>query len=175
MTVTISRNALPRGFTLVEMMTSIAVLAITLALAVPSLAGIVRTSKVRAAQAELISSLMLARSEASKRGVTVSVGASAPTSGSEFSAGWTVWIDANSDGVVDSSEIVIRRYPDISSGVVLGTTGNVTRVSFGPTGFLTPAATATFKVCARSDTTKGYTVALQPVGLADVNDQATCP
>lgn len=175
MTFALSRTSLARGFTLIEMMTSIAVLAVILGTAAPSLAGLVRSSKMRAAQSELVAALMLARSEAAKRGVTVSVGASAPTAGSEFSAGWTVWIDANADGVVDSSETLIRSYPDISSAVILGTTGNVTRVSFAPTGFLTPAAVATFKVCGKSDSAKGYTVALQPVGLADISDQATCP
>ena len=164
-----------RGFTLIEMMTSIVVLAVILAIAVPNLAGFVRTSRVRGAQSELISSLMLARSEAAKRGVTVSVGASAPVAGSEFSAGWTVWIDANADGAVNAGETVIRQYPDISTAVVISSSAGATPVSFASTGFLTPASTVNFKVCGKSDTTKGYAVALQPVGLADLNDQATCP
>ncbi len=157
------------------MLTSLSVLGVIVAIAVPNLAGFVRSSKVRSAQSEMISSLMLARSEAAKRGVAVSVAASAPTLGSEFSAGWTVWIDANGNGVVDSTEVLIRRYPDIRSGVVLSTTGNVTQLIFAPTGFLAPATAVTFKVCGKGDTTKGFNVALQPVGLADVNDQATCP
>ena len=175
MSFVLPRPSLARGFTLLEMMVSISVLAVIVAIAVPNLAGFVRSSRVRAAQSELVASMMLARSEAAKRGVAVSVGASAPTTGSEFSAGWTVWVDANADGIVDNTETVIRRYADISSGVVLGTNNNVTLVAFAPTGFLAQASTVTFKVCGKTDSTKGFTVALQPVGLADLDDQTPCP
>ena len=157
------------------MMTAITVLGVMVVIATPSLGGLVRSSKVRGAQSELISSFMLARSEAAKRGVTVSIAASAPTAGSEFSAGWTVWIDANADGVVDASETVIRSYPNMGSALVISAGGGTTLISFAPTGFLTPATAVNFKVCAQGDTTKGYAVALQPVGLTDINDQATCP
>lgn len=157
------------------MMTSLIVLGILMAVAVPNLAGFVRSSKVRGAQSELVSSTMLARSEAAKRGVTVTVGALAPVLGSEFSAGWTVWVDTNANGLVDAGETVIRSYPSLSSAVVLGTTGNVTKLAFAPTGFLTPPTAVNFKVCGKSDASKGYSVSLQPVGLADLKDQVTCP
>ncbi len=164
-----------RGFTLVEMMTSIVVLAIILAFALPNLSSFVRTSRVRGAQSELIASFMLARSEATKRGLAVTVGALAPTTGNEFSAGWTVWLDTNGNGTVESGELVIRTYPSVSSGVVIST-GSQTAVTFAPTGFVTPIATTNFKVCpSMGDTNKGFTVALQPVGLADVTDQIACP
>ena len=156
-------------------MTTIVVLAVMVLIALPSLAGLVRSSKVRGAQSELISGLMLARSEAAKRGVTVSVAASVPTSGSEFSAGWTVWIDTDADGVVDAGETVIRSYPSVSSALTISSSAGATPISFASTGFLTPATAVNFKVCAQGDTAKGYAVALQPVGLTDVNDQATCP
>ena len=157
------------------MMTTIVVLAVMVLIALPSLAGLVRSSKVRGAQSELISSLMLARSEAAKRGVTVSVAASVPTSGSEFSAGWTVWIDANANGAIDSGETVIRSYPDIGTALSISSSASAVPISFASTGFLTPATAVNFKVCAKNDTTKGYAIGLQPVGLADINDQATCP
>ena len=156
-------------------MTTVAVLAVLLAVVPPSLAGFVRTSQVRAAQSELISSLMLARSEAAKRGKTVFVSAAAPAVGSEFSAGWRVWADEDSSGNFNSGDTVIREFPDIAAGVVLSTAANVTQVSFASTGFLTSASAVNFKVCGKGDTSRGSTVALQPVGLADIDDQTTCP
>ena len=169
-----SRVVSTRGFTLIEMMTTLTVLAVIMVIAVPSLSGLVRSSKVRSAQSELVASLMLARSEAAKRGVTVGVAASAPVVGSEFNKGWTVWVDANEDGVVDSTELVIRSYPALGAAVVLGTTGNVTRLAFAATGFLVPATAVNFKACGASDTAKGFSVRLDPVGLADIQEVA-CP
>ncbi|MDQ6681260.1 MAG: GspH/FimT family pseudopilin [Pseudomonadota bacterium] len=163
------------GFTLIEMMTSLAVLAILLAIVPPSLAAFVSTSRVRAAQSELVSSLMLARSEAAKRGKSVLVTALAPTSGNEFSAGWTVWVDEDDSGTRNAGDTVVRQFPNLSAGVVLSTIGNVTEVSFAPTGFLTTASAVTFKICGKNDPGKGYTAALQPMGLTDVSDRATCP
>jgi type IV fimbrial biogenesis protein FimT len=162
-----------RGFTLIELMTSLTVLAVVAVVAVPNLAGFVRSSKVRSAQSELVSSLMLARSEAAKRGTAVAVLATAPSVGNEFGAGWKVWVDTNSNGVVDGGETVLREYPGFAGAVVLSTTGNVTLLTFAPTGFA--SASVNFKVCSASDTAKGYSVALQMVGLADVAEGVTCP
>lgn len=169
-----SRSSRERGFTLVELMTTVSVMAIALAIAAPSLTGFVRSSKVRSAQSELVSSMMLARSEAAKRGVTIGMAATASGTGNEFGGGWKVWVDDNANGVIDGGEVVVRDYPGYEpSSVVLGTTGNVTLVSFAPTGFA--AASVTFKVCGASDATKGYRVVLQRVGLADVSEGVTCP
>ena len=162
-----------RGFTLIELMTSVTVVAVLLVIAAPNLAAFVRSSKVRSAQSELVASLMLARSEAAKRGVTVGVAATAGSVGNEFGGGWKVWVDDNANGAVDVGETVVRDYPGFSGAVVLGKTAGVLPVSFAPTGFA--SASVTFKVCAASDTAKGYQVVLQRVGLADVTEGVPCP
>lgn len=164
-----------RGFTLIEMMVTVSVLAVIMMVAAPSLAGFVRSSKVRSAQSEMVSSLMLARSEAAKRGVTVGVAASAPVTGDEFGKGWTVWVDTNEDGVVDSGEAVLRAYPSLNAAVVLGTIGNVSTLAFNQSGFLTPATAVNFKACGgNGDTTRGFAIRVDPVGLADIRE-VTCP
>ena len=164
-----------RGFTLVEMMVSLAVLAVMLAIVPPSLATLASTSKMRAAQSELISSLMVARSEAGKRGKTVYVTATTPTTGNEFAAGWSVWVDEDDSADYNAGDTLVRKQADLSGGVVLGTTGNVTQVAFAPSGFVSGNTSVTFKVCGKNDTSKGFSVALQPVGLADLNDTVACP
>jgi type IV fimbrial biogenesis protein FimT len=103
----------------------------------------------------------------------VGVTATAPTTGNEFGAGWKVWVDDNNSGVFDSGDTVVREYPGFAGAVVLGTTGNVSLVTFAPSGFA--STVVNFKVCSASDTTKGYSVALQMVGLADVGEGVTCP
>ncbi len=168
-----SRSARAGGFTLIELMISITVMAILLVVVAPSLAGFVRSSKVRSAQSELVSSLRLARSEATKRGISVGVVATAPVAGNEFGAGWKVWVDDNEDGLLTAGETVVRDYPGFAGSVQLGVTAGAAPVVFRPTGFATAAVS--FKVCGKNDSTKGYTVALQRVGLTDLTEGVACP
>lgn len=169
-----TRLASRRGFSLVEMMTAVAIAAIMLAIAVPNMGMFVRSSRVNASQAELVSALMLARNEAAKRGVRVGVAASAPAVGAEFSNGWTVWVDDNNDSVVDAGETVIRTYPAVAADLLVKTNG-ATVASFGAAGFLAPATPITFKVCSQAPPTKGIQILLQPVGLTDIQETSTCP
>lgn len=57
-----------RGFSLIELMVAVAILAILLALAVPSFQDMIQRNRVRTAAADLTDALNLTRSEAIKRG-----------------------------------------------------------------------------------------------------------
>lgn len=92
------------GFTLIEMMIALTVLAILLGLALPSFTAMMRNGKVRAAAESALAGLQLARSEAIKRNLQVSfafidnnptsIGTVAPAF-SSVSAGrnWAVYVD----------------------------------------------------------------------------------
>jgi type IV fimbrial biogenesis protein FimT len=80
------RRGLVPGFTLIELVTVLSVVAVLATLAAPALGGIAAAVKLRTAANDLHMSLIYARSEAMKRGSSVSV---APAGG-DFSAGWTV-------------------------------------------------------------------------------------
>lgn len=69
------------GFSLVELMTAITVVAILGAIALPSYRQFVLTQRLRQASYDLMSSLMFARSEAIKRNAAVSV--------TQAAGGWT--------------------------------------------------------------------------------------
>jgi type IV fimbrial biogenesis protein FimT len=62
-----------RGFTLIEMMVTIAVMAILLSLAVPSFRESALTSQLRSASTDLLSAANLARSESVKRRAIVTL------------------------------------------------------------------------------------------------------
>lgn len=62
-----------KGFTLTEMMVTIALAAIVMALAAPSLQGIIENNRLSSTTNSLITALNLARSEAITRGMRVSV------------------------------------------------------------------------------------------------------
>ena len=164
-----------RGFTLIELMTTLSVLAISLALAAPALGGLIRGNRVRAAQGELVSSLMLARSEAARRGVQARVEAKADAAGGGFARGWTVWFDANANNTLDSGE-TLRSVPDFGPGITLVAAGDVRNIVYSPRGFLVGGTRVTIKVCAApaSASGNGYQVLVEPIGLADTSEITPC-
>lgn len=94
-----------RGFTIIELMLTITVMSILMAVAVPSFLDTVRRNRIVAQNNEFISSLNLARSEALKRSGSVSVCASADqatcSGTTNWSTGWIVFSDLDADGDKD--------------------------------------------------------------------------
>lgn len=74
-----------RGFTMVELMVTLSVLAVIAFAAAPSFSGVMSTQRTRNAALDLSSALTLARSEAVKRNLTVTVA----TAGT-WASGWSV-------------------------------------------------------------------------------------
>src|SRR3982750_2618095 len=84
------RKHLEHGFTLVELMVTVTLLGVLLAIAVPSFRQISLNQGIRSASFDLFSALEYARSEAIKRNNTVSV-----QPDSTWSTGWKV-VDSGS-------------------------------------------------------------------------------
>ena len=89
-----------RGFTAVEALTVLAIIAVLAAIAVPSLANILAGQRLRAAGTDLMSSLLLARSEAIKRNAQVAV---SPRTAGDWKSGWRVAV-VTTDEQVDRKE-----------------------------------------------------------------------
>ena len=88
------------GFTLYELMLTIAVAAVILTLGVPSFQGLMERNQLTANINQFISSLALARSEAIKRNQRVSLCVSsdgATCTGTGYEDGWIVYVDRNSN------------------------------------------------------------------------------
>ena len=167
-----ARNA--RGLTLIELLTTLAVLVITLTLAAPSLGSFLRGNRLKAVQSELVSSLMFARSEAARRGARVTIKANALAGEGGFARGWQVWVDANGNGAVDSGETIVREVPGQGTPLIT-TSGDVSNIVFNPSGFLAAGNSVTFCLFVRPGTSTGTRVLLEPVGLSDIQEDTTCP
>ena len=76
-----------RGFTLIELMVTVSVLAILLAVAAPSFSSFVAGQKVKSASNDLTTALILARSEAIKRNADIVI---APVTADSWASGWSV-------------------------------------------------------------------------------------
>jgi type IV fimbrial biogenesis protein FimT len=86
-----------RGFTLLELMVTVAVLAILLTVGVPSFRDLIQNNRVTTQTNELVTALNFARAEAVKRGRSVQVEVLA-----QEVKGWTVTVAlANPDGADD--------------------------------------------------------------------------
>ncbi len=156
------------------MLTTVSVIAILLAVASPGLASLTSANSLSSAQSELAAAVMLARGEALKRGTPVGLAATSPLRGAEFNGGWTVFVDANANGVFDSGEAIVRVQPAFRGDMRVTTSGGETLLAFNGRGFLTPSAMVTFIVCS-SLATKSYRVRVEPVGLTDVAESMGCP
>jgi type IV fimbrial biogenesis protein FimT len=76
-----------RGFTLPELLAVVAIVSILAAVAAPSMSGLVAGQRARAAGSDLLTALVLARSEAIKRNAQVTL---QPASGADWTSGWTI-------------------------------------------------------------------------------------
>ena len=162
------------GFTLVEMLTTLSVIVILLSIASPGLASLTSSNALSAAQGELAAAMMLARGEALKRGAQVGLVATDPVRGAEFNGGWTVFVDANGNGVLDGGEAIVRTQPAFRGDMRVTTAGGETLLAFNGRGFLTPSAMVSVTVCSTL-AHKSYRIRLEPVGLADVAETTGCP
>ncbi|MBT8145032.1 MAG: GspH/FimT family pseudopilin, partial [Gammaproteobacteria bacterium] len=105
-----------RGFTLLELLFAIAVVAIVLSLGIPSFQSSVRNSKLTASVNDMVASMQVARSEAIKRRAPVVIctsngatnEADANCDAAAWENGWLVFADDNNNGSRDADEILLR-------------------------------------------------------------------
>ncbi|SPE19370.1 Tfp pilus assembly protein FimT-like protein (fragment) [Burkholderiales bacterium] len=164
-----------RGVTAVEVMIVVAILAVIMAMAGPTFSVFVGKNGNTAAESEFVNALNFTRSEALRRGTPVVITASAPVAGNGFGNGWTIWVDANANGIRDVGEPVVRSRIAFTNGVVLGD-GTVTQIAFNQQGYLTSGAALQVKSCSSAAPgTTGYLVTILPGGITDVQQSVACP
>lgn len=172
------------GFTLVELMVTIAVMAVVLSIAVPSYQNLVIGGRLTAGANDLVVALNLARHEALRRGQRVSVCPSSDGNDCAASGGWEqgyiVFSDSGTTGSVDGTDTVIRRQPGLASGYTAAGNGNVdTYVSFTSSGIPRLASNAfqagTISLCAPGSSGLSRAVVLSKMGRVQAsNSGATC-
>ncbi|MGZ5182779.1 MAG: GspH/FimT family pseudopilin [Ramlibacter sp.] len=85
-----------KGFSLIELMTVLAIAVVLLAVGAPSMVELARSQHIRHAAGALLDDIAMARSQAMARGEVVEVIAGGPD-GRDWARGWTVFIDRDGD------------------------------------------------------------------------------
>ncbi len=141
MSACIAKN---RGFTLLELLVTIAVAAIILSYGVPSFMDVVRNGRAATNANDFVTALAIARSEAVKRGARVTVCASndQATCSGDWEDGWIVFADgaATDDTNPPVVDTVLRVWgtpggnPAIAITDVNNASSNLTWIRFLPRG-----------------------------------------
>jgi type IV fimbrial biogenesis protein FimT len=108
-----------QGFSLIELMVTIAIASVLMMIAIPSFNQSTTNGRLTTNINGLFLALNLARSEAIKRNIPVTV----RKSGAQWESGWTVFTDNTGvAGVNDGTDVLIRTYDAIPGGYTLRAT-----------------------------------------------------
>lgn len=148
-----SARRLTDGFTLIELMVTIAIVAVLVAIAFPSFESTIRSNRVATTTNELMASLSLARSEALRNpggaAICTSTDGTLCDLSGNWNNGWIVWIDVNGDGLQDPvDDRVVRSFAtsdklDVS---VVSTASSALPIFFNARGRVEDATSRTFSL-----------------------------
>lgn len=145
----IDMNKINRGFTLIELMITLAIFGLLAAFAAPSVTGLMRSNRLTAQTNEFISAINIARSEAVKRSSVVTLcitdGNATPNcdaASTSWQTGWIIFTDLNGDASFDNAtESLIRIHEELSDDYTLLSTHFelvAYNLQYSPTGVLRP-------------------------------------
>ena len=109
------------GFTLIELMITIALGAIVMGIGVPSFQNLVVKNRIQTQASEIRSSLAMARVEAIRRGLRVRVcpGQNGCDGSANWHGGWNSFVDRNNDNNIDPNETQLEVHIRLDGGSTL--------------------------------------------------------
>jgi len=161
------------GFTLIEIMVTVAIVGIFASIALPSFSRLIESNRISTATNELVSNLLLTKSEALKRRNSVTLCPSSNqtscNANKDYSTGWIVFLDCGTIGEmnagiiadcgVNNKEEIIKVGDGFDSVYMMNNAKN--QITFNFTG--RPAGVSTFSIGKDSSTVKKL-VAINLVG-----------
>ncbi len=129
-----------QGFTLFELIITLAIAAIVVGVAAPSFSTMIQDNRFSGQSLDFIAALNLARSEAIKRRVQVTLCKSAneadcTVGGNDWGQWWIVFVDNNGDAVRDGGETILRVHGPLSGNNTLRGNNNFRNfIAYIPSG-----------------------------------------
>jgi type IV fimbrial biogenesis protein FimT len=146
-----------RGFSTLELVIGLAVAAIAVTLATPSLTNMVKNSRLTATTNALVTAFNYARTEAINRNANMTV---VSNNGSDWSQGWEVQ---------DQDGNMLRSFAPVRSDVTMDSNGAIGAFTFGSGGRLIPS-TDSISICDDRVGETGRTLAVGVRGRIAVSD-----
>ena len=169
------KNTNHKGFTLLELMITLAIVAIVMAIAVPNMSQFVKNDRLTSYTNALISDLMLARGKAVQRNQPTIVCASsdqATCTGGDFKEGWIVAIDIDNDGTVGNADELIRVQNQIK-GDIEYVDGGLNIIRFDSRGFA-PNTNGQISICDDRGDNKAKSISISPTGRTSRGGTPSC-
>ena len=143
-----------RGYTMIELMITVTIAAILMAVAVPGFQDLVKNNQRAAVVNGFMASLHIARSEAITRNSRVVVCSSTDQltcdAGKDWSQGWMAFADEDNDRVLDADEVLLDAHESVPNHQISSATF-LADLSYRPNGRVMAADVGTntgeFKIC----------------------------
>ncbi len=167
-----------QGFTLLELMITLAIVIIMTTIGLPSFFGLIRDSNMTATANDMLSAINYARSEAVTRNMDVVIQSKSGIAG-DWSAGWDIFTDFNGNRVLDASvaeEQILKKHDALPNGYTLiaNATNMDSQIIYLPSGLRDSIIGGTLFLCKDNDASTARAIIINNVGRARVDTANAC-
>lgn len=172
------KNNKIQGFTLLELMITVAIAIILTTIGIPSFMELIRDSRMTANTNDFFTALSYARSEAAARNEEVIIQSKSGIN-KDWKAGWDIYIDSPTTGtvdVVDPGEL-LKTQDALPPGYTLTANSATfdTKITYEPSGLTSTSVNGRFYLCLNGDLASSREILINSLGRARIDSFPTVP
>lgn len=163
------------GFTLLELLITVAIMAVVMAIAVPNMSAFINNDRLITEINGLTRDINYARNEAILRHTQIGICSSSNTTscnGAAWQDGWIVFLDTNGDSLFSAGEEVLKAQQALGGTITLTTTIANT-IIFDNRGFA-PGQAGTFSICDNRGVSELRSISLSVTGRVRKDGATAC-